>query len=70
MVCDCWRWGGEWTHLGLGSTSECGRETLLDRGVEWLIVLALGSPVPVPVAMPGKKPAMEERRDECWDDEG
>ena len=42
----------------------------MDRGVEWLTVLALGSPVPVPVAMPGKKPAMEERRDECWDDEG
>lgn len=28
----------EWTHLGLGSASECGRETLLDRLFEWLVV--------------------------------
>ena len=31
------------------------RETLLDQGVEVLITLALGSPVPVLVAMPGRK---------------
>ena len=66
------RRGCEWTHLGLGSASECGRETLLDPRVEELIVLALGSPVPVLVAIPGKKPAteMEERRDDEDEDEG
>ena len=35
----------EWAHLGLGFASECGRETLLDRGVEVMIILAVGSPV-------------------------
>ena len=33
-------------------------------GVEVLTILALGPPVPMLVAMPGKKAAMEERRDE------
>ena len=37
-------------------------------GFEGLIVLTLGSPVPV--AMRGKKAAMEERREECREDEG
>ena len=37
-------------------------------GFERLIVLTLGSPVPV--AMRGKKAAMEERREECREDEG
>lgn len=55
----------EWTHLGLGSASECGREPLLDRVFEWLVVQALGSPVPVLVAMLGKMAAMEEPREEC-----
>ena len=50
----------EWTHLGLGSASECGRETLLDRKVEGLTVPALRSPV----AMFGKQPVREERREE------
>ena len=50
----------EWTHLGLGCASECGKETLLDREVEGLTVLALRSPV----ATFGKNPAMEERREE------
>ena len=54
----------EWTHLGLGSALECGGETPLDRGVKWLVVLALGSPLPGPVAIPGKNAAMEERREE------
>jgi len=58
--------GGEWAHLGLGSASECGRETLLDRGVEGQTVLALRSAV----AMLGRKPAMEERREEGREDEG
>ena len=52
--------GYEWTHLELGCASECGRETLLDREVEGLTVLTLRSPV----AMFGKKPAREERREE------
>ena len=57
----------EWTHLGLGSASECGRETLLDRGVKGLISKPLGLPVPVLVAMPGRKATMEERRN-CEDE--
>ena len=55
----------EWVHLGLWSASECSRETLPDCGVEWLIVLALGSPVPVLAPVSGKNLAMEERRGEC-----
>ena len=53
----------EWIHRGLGSALECGRETPLDPGVKWLVVLALGSPLPGPVAIPVKNAAMEERRE-------
>lgn len=56
-----WEW--EATHSGPISASDCGRETLLDWGVEGLAVLPLGSLL----AMFGKKPAMEERRDEGRD---
>ena len=66
--CSAVRW--EWTHLGVGSGSECGRETLLDHGVDVVIILALGSPVPVLVAMPGRKAAIEVRREERYEDDG
>ena len=56
----CYEYIREWAHLGLGSASECGRETLLDREVEGLTIRAMWSPV----AMFGKKPAREERREE------
>ena len=42
-------------HLGLRSVTECGREPLLDCGVEWLIVLALASPVVMLVVMPERR---------------
>ena len=59
----------EWTHLGLESALEYGRETLLDHGAEVLTILTLGSPVPVLVVMPGKMVAMEEGREERREDE-
>ena len=60
----------EWTHLGLESALEYGRETLLDHGAEVLTILTLGSPVPVLVMMPGRTSAMEERGEEWREDEG
>jgi len=53
------------THPGPGCASDCGRETLLDCRVERLTVLSLRSLL----AMLGKKPEMEERRDEGRDAE-
>ena len=50
----------EWTHLGLGSALEYGRETLLHHGAKVLTILTLGLPVPVLVMMPGRTAAMEE----------
>ena len=47
-----------WVCIGVRQ-GDCDR-----LGVEVLTILALGSPVPVLVAMPGKEAAMEERRDE------
>ena len=49
-------------HQGLGAASGFGGGTLLDHGVEVVIAVALVSPVPVLMATPGRKVAMEVRR--------